>query len=76
MSSISMDINEDNEKYVISINIQQWSEQEERAETEQFIDGKNVLKVRSRKLKGSWIKAFEKQINEYEDQEFKMLGIY
>ena len=39
-----MEINDDNEKYIISNNIEECSELEERAETDQFIDGKNVLK--------------------------------
>jgi hypothetical protein len=75
MATNSMDGVDDGSEYVISINVQEWSELEEQAETEHFLDVNNIVQVRSRKLKGTWIKAFEKKINDYENEEFKLLGM-
>ncbi len=49
------------EANVISINVQEWSELEEHAEIEHFLDVNNIVQVRARKLKGIWLKAFEKK---------------
>jgi hypothetical protein len=75
MATNSMDCIDDGSQYVISINVQEWSELEEHAETEHFLDVNNIVQVRSRKLKCTWIKAFEKKINDYENEEFKLLGM-
>lgn len=69
MATNSMDGVYDGSEYVISINVQEWSELEEHAETEHFLDVNNIVQVRSRKLKGTWIKAFEKKINDYENEQ-------
>jgi hypothetical protein len=61
MATNSMDCIDDGSEYVISINFNEWSELEEHAETKHFLDVNNIVQVRSRKLKGTWIKAFEKK---------------
>jgi hypothetical protein len=61
MATNSMDCNDDGSEYVISINVNVWSELEEHAETKHFLDVNNIVQVRSRQLKGNWIKAFEKK---------------
>ncbi len=66
MATNSMDFIDDGSQYVISINVQEWSELEEHAETEHFLDVNNIVQVRSRKLKCTWIKAFEKKKNDYQ----------
>ena len=62
-------------EYKISIKVQEWNELEERSEVEEFKNGNNKIQVRAKKLKGTWVKAFEAAINDFEDLEFKMLGL-
>jgi len=47
----------------------------ETAENEWFVNNKGEKKLRSRKLRGTWVNSFKKLVNEYEKEEFKMLGI-
>lgn len=47
----------------------------ETAENEWFVNNKGEKKRRSRKLRGTWVNSFKKLVNEYEKEEFKMLGI-
>ena len=58
-----------------SFNTDSFKELVETAENLLFKSSKGETKLRSRKLRGTWVKPFQKLVNEYEKQEFKMLGM-
>jgi hypothetical protein len=62
-------------QYKLALNTEIFKDLEETAENELFKNSKGETKLRARKLRGTWIKPFEKLVNEYEKQQFKMLGI-
>ena len=64
-----------NIQYKIALNTDTFKELVETAENELFKNSKGETKLRSRKLRGTWVKPFQKLVNEYEKQEFKMLGM-
>ena len=61
-------------EYKIALNVQTFQDMVESAETEFFRNKKNELQIRSKKLRGNWVKSFQKVINDYEKDDFKMLG--
>ena len=64
-----------NIQYKIALNTETFKELVETAENELFKNRKGETKLRSRKLRGTWVKPFQKLVNEYEKKEFKMLGM-
>jgi hypothetical protein len=61
-------------EYKIALKSQSWSDLVNSAEPEEFRDSKKVLQIRALKLKGTWVKPFEVAINEYEKEDFRMIG--
>jgi hypothetical protein len=71
-----MDVDlEENTQYKIGMNTEAFKDLVETAENEWFVNNKGEKKLRSRKLRGTWVNSFKKLVNEYEKEEFKMLGI-
>ena len=66
---------EENIQYKIGMNTEAFKDLVETAENEWFVNNKGEKKLRSRKLRGTWVNSFKKLVNEYEKEEFKMLGI-
>ena len=62
-------------QYKIALNTKTLKELVGTAENELLKNSKGETKLRSRKLRGTWVKPFQKLVNEYEKQEFKMLGM-
>jgi hypothetical protein len=61
-------------EYKIALNVQTFQDMVESAETKFFRNKKNELQIRSKKLRGNWVKSFQKVINDYEKDDLKMLG--
>ena len=68
-------IDRTNIQYKIALNTDTFKELVETPENELFKNSKVETKLRSRKIRGTWVKPFQKLVNEYEKQEFKMLGM-
>ena len=64
-----------NIQYKIALNTGTFKELVETAENELFKNRKGEKKLRSRKLRGTWVKTVQKLVYEYEKKEFIMLVI-
>ena len=73
-SELQVDNNKVKIEYKISLNTKTLKDLFETAENEWFKNSKGENKLRARKLRGTWVKPFQKVVNEYEKLEFKMLG--
>ena len=61
---------ENENKYKIAIKMQDWEDMVATAVTEEFKDVRNITHVRALKLRGTWIKSIEEDIQEFEKTDF------
>jgi hypothetical protein len=75
MDQMEIDQQAHQEEFKIAMNKKIFEKLVEDAQPEFIRNKQNEVKEKSKKLSGTWVEPFKKLVNEFEQNNFKMLGM-